>query len=347
MPDPASDAPPARFFLILFQSGLFYDRFGTLNYPVLHKVREKLDIAVETAPEVTEIDLWLESFGGDAHAAYRIFLDLQYRCRKLRVVIPDIAKSAATLLALGTDEIYMAPSAELGPLDAQIEHPDREGVTVSALDVSKALGFLGDFALDYVVKGGKAILGSTGLPRAEVLREFSAFAARFLEPVMTKFDPHLVHRAANQLAVAHHYATKMLNLRRLSDEDKRRKCNTNELVKRLVEDYPAHECVISRDEARDLPLPIKDAEDYDRWVAVKAVCSVYNEGEFSTDESHSFIKVMSDVELGDFLKALNPEDEESPTAQPEGDPHESHTNLQSKDGKPPEVPQTVEEGPVS
>lgn len=77
-----------------------------------------------------------------------MFLDLQYRCRKLRAVVPDYAKSAATLFLLGVDEFFMAPSAELGPLDAQIEYPDREGVTVSALDVSKALGFLGDFAAD-------------------------------------------------------------------------------------------------------------------------------------------------------------------------------------------------------
>lgn len=259
----------SKFFLILLQSGHPRDRLGEVNFRVLRRVQKKLDQFIRTRPEATEIDVWLESPGGDAHIAYRLFLDLQHRCRSLRVVIPDFAKSAATLLTLGMDEIYMAPSAELGPLDAQIEHPDREGVTVSALDVSKALGFLGDFALDYIVKGGNSVLQSTGLSRAEVLREFSRFSARFLEPAVTKLDPHLVHRASKQLAVAHHYAKKMLGLRRLSDEERKRKCDADEIVRHLVEDYPAHECVISRDEARDLPLPVQDAEDYAQWDIAK------------------------------------------------------------------------------
>jgi hypothetical protein len=313
MPDTTNRQPCSRFFLVLFQSGLFRDRLGTIGYPVLHQVQQCLDGVVNTAAETTEIDVWLESMGGDAHTAFRIFLDLRSRCRKMRVVIPDSAKSAATLLALGMDEIYMAPSAELGPLDAQMEHPDREGVTVSALDVSKALGFLGDFALDYIVKGGNSVLQSTGLPRANVLAEFSAFAAKFLEPVMTKFDPHLIHRAAKQLAVAHHYAMQMLNLRRLSDDDKARKCNTNELVKRLVENYPAHECVISREEARDLPLPIKDSECYDRWSQVRDCYRAYQEGTLTIEDSRSYIRVLTDTELNEPADG-SPEEKTNGTA---------------------------------
>lgn len=67
------------------------------------------------------LDFVIQSPGGDGTAA-ETMLDL---CRKhchgtLRVVVPMFAKSAATLIALGADEIVMGETSELGPIDAQI-----------------------------------------------------------------------------------------------------------------------------------------------------------------------------------------------------------------------------------
>jgi membrane-bound ClpP family serine protease len=71
---------------------------------------------------VASLDLVVVSPGGDGTAA-ETMLDL---CRKhctgpLRVAVPSYAKSAATLMALGADEIIMGETSELGPIDAQIE----------------------------------------------------------------------------------------------------------------------------------------------------------------------------------------------------------------------------------
>lgn len=77
-----------------------------------------LEDGIAEPRENVELDLWLESPGGDAHAAYKLALLLRAHASRLRVVIPDYAKSAATLLTLAADEIYVAPVAELGPLDA-------------------------------------------------------------------------------------------------------------------------------------------------------------------------------------------------------------------------------------
>src|SRR5271167_3754909 len=41
--------------------------------------------------------------------------------RKLRVIVPNIAKSAATVLALGADQIVMGYCSELGPIDPQVQ----------------------------------------------------------------------------------------------------------------------------------------------------------------------------------------------------------------------------------
>lgn len=70
---------------------------------------------------VQNLDLVVVSNGGDGITAEKM-LDL---CRKhctglFRVVVPLYAKSAATLLALGADEIVMGETSELGPIDAQI-----------------------------------------------------------------------------------------------------------------------------------------------------------------------------------------------------------------------------------
>jgi hypothetical protein len=37
------------------------------------------------------------------------------------VIVPDSAKSAATLIAIGADEIVMGYCSELGPIDPQVE----------------------------------------------------------------------------------------------------------------------------------------------------------------------------------------------------------------------------------
>jgi hypothetical protein len=45
----------------------------------------------------------------------------------LRVIIPDFAKSAGTLMALGANKILMSDSSELGPIDPQISFDDGQG----------------------------------------------------------------------------------------------------------------------------------------------------------------------------------------------------------------------------
>ena len=72
-----------------------------------------------------ELHLMLRSPGGDGEQAVRAIRVLQSRCSKLVLVIPDIAKSAATLLALGADEIRLGPASDLGPVDPQMQIGDR------------------------------------------------------------------------------------------------------------------------------------------------------------------------------------------------------------------------------
>jgi hypothetical protein len=272
-PKTASSTAATKYYLLLFQQGTDF-----INRQTLRNIQIQLDDMISTAPADTEIDVWVESPGGDAHAAYKLVLDLRQRCRHLQAVVPDYAKSAATLLILGVDKIFMTPAAELGPLDIQIEHPDREGLILSALDVADSLEYLGKTAIDMVISGGGGIVYYTKLRRTEVLQMTLHFMAQFLQPTIAKLDPHLLHQAANQLRIAERYAINMLTKRKLppisADEAKA-------LMDQLIRTYPSHEYVISRDEARDLGLPVENIESYPRWQNVKTVYDNFIQGEES------------------------------------------------------------------
>lgn len=74
-----------------------------------------------------ELDLILHSPGGSAQAAEQIIEYLRTRFDYIRAIVPLQAKSAATMMALGCDEILMGDHSELGPIDPQILVPVPEG----------------------------------------------------------------------------------------------------------------------------------------------------------------------------------------------------------------------------
>lgn len=78
----------------------------------------------------TDLDFLLQTPGGDVDAADKMVRILRKRVGEkgtLRVVVPDCAKSAGTLLALGAHFIVMSDSSELGPIDPQIITRDASG----------------------------------------------------------------------------------------------------------------------------------------------------------------------------------------------------------------------------
>ena len=66
-----------------------------------------------------DLHILLASPGGDGETAVRLVRAAQARCRELTVIVPDQAKSAATLLTLGANHILMGPTSDLGPIDPQ------------------------------------------------------------------------------------------------------------------------------------------------------------------------------------------------------------------------------------
>lgn len=75
------------------------------------------------------LDLLLHTGGGDMDAAEKLISMVRIAVGegRLRVIVPDFAKSAGTLMALGANRILMSDSSELGPIDPQIILADDHG----------------------------------------------------------------------------------------------------------------------------------------------------------------------------------------------------------------------------
>jgi hypothetical protein len=77
----------------------------------------------------TNLDFMLHTPGGDIDAAEKLMVAIRGRVGGawLRVIVPDFAKSAGTLIAIGADEILMGDTSELGPIDPQATATDSDG----------------------------------------------------------------------------------------------------------------------------------------------------------------------------------------------------------------------------
>jgi ClpP class serine protease len=63
----------------------------------------------------------IHTFGGSGDTAEKIVEMCRNHClSEFRVIIPNMAKSAGTLIALGADKIVMGHCSEVGPTDPQI-----------------------------------------------------------------------------------------------------------------------------------------------------------------------------------------------------------------------------------
>ncbi|MGA7088122.1 MAG: hypothetical protein WB116_07610 [Candidatus Dormiibacterota bacterium] len=256
---PAASPESVRYVLLLYHGLDNESPYDELNGPLVTRLRHQFDDVIKEPKSQVEIDVWLESPGGDAHAAYKLGLVLRGKATRLRVVVPDYAKSAATLLTLAADEIYMAPAAELGPLDAQIPREGGLVRVISALDIARSLDDLARTAVDLAIDGGAHALHITRLTRAETLSMMLDFSAKFMEPIVRQMDPALIHWSSTLLDVSVSYGERLLALRNPAT-----KAALPRLPRHLVENYPTHGFVISRDEARDrLQLPVYDLDNYD------------------------------------------------------------------------------------
>ena len=87
--------------------------------PIIH---EHLRALPGTAAD-RRIDLFLHSNGGDSAVPWRLVTLIREFATRFSVLVPHRAFSAATLTALGADEVVMHPMGMLGPIDPTVTTP--------------------------------------------------------------------------------------------------------------------------------------------------------------------------------------------------------------------------------
>jgi hypothetical protein len=187
-----------------------------------------------------ELHLLLRSPGGDGEVAIRLARMAQASCAKFVVVVPDIAKSAATILALGADQIIMAPPSDLGPIDPQVLVPERG--YISAKEVIAAV----DDALN------------------DVHKRPGTYALRSALLGMGNVDATLYQFAKSALGQTREIARQALgsNPRRTQEDVD---ALAEVVADRLITDPHAHSAVVGAAEARAVGLPVTELAPDCRW----------------------------------------------------------------------------------
>jgi Serine dehydrogenase proteinase len=223
---------------------------------------QDLDVATKSAfcgsasglPVNQKIALVVDSPGGDAKSAYQIARFIQKRCGGFTGVVPEYAKSAATLLLLGADKIIVGQNAELGPLDAQIYDDDLER-RLSALDEIQALDRLNAFALQAVDASISYLQRRTKKSINVLLPGVQTFVGSMLRPLFDKIDTVHYTQMSRLLKVAEEYAVRLM-------EPKHGLAKATRIARYFVHEFPSHDFFINVEDAQAAGLDcIEEARD--------------------------------------------------------------------------------------
>lgn len=206
-----------------------------------------------TVDKLQTLDILLDSVGGDIDVTYQLLNFLRDHTSKLRVVVPDYAKSAATFLCLGADEICLTRTAELGPLDAQIPDPRKSGAFMSALDAFKALEYLRQYAMETLDLAVKMILQRSSLTVREALEEARQFVSIVITPLYQQVRPLDLGEYRRILAVGEEYGRRVMGRYSYAG---RQSDDIESIINRIVWSYPSHGFVIDYEEAKELGLNV-------------------------------------------------------------------------------------------
>lgn len=186
--------------------------------------------ALHNVPRGESIDFLLHTRGGDLDVAEKLIFQVQSAVgeARLRVIVPDFAKSAGTLMALGANAIVMSDPSELGPIDPQIVLSDDHGneLTHSVLDY-----------LEAVEEHADALRRNPNDPAAKMMLE--------------KLDPTTVSRFESVRDRARVVAEKQLLRNGIP--------NFTEIANKLIDkrSFPSHGQMINWEDALQLGLNIE------------------------------------------------------------------------------------------
>src|SRR3972149_2180085 len=164
---------------------------------------------------VKKLDIFLVSNGGSGTVPWRLVSLFREFASELGVLIPYRAYSAASLLALGADEIVMHPFAELGPIDPTVSNEfnpldpgTRQRIGISVEDVRAYVTFVketvGITHEDELVKALEALAEKVhplALGNVErFITQSRMIARKILKTHMKSEDEHVIDEIVENMA---------------------------------------------------------------------------------------------------------------------------------------------------
>ncbi len=200
-------------------------------------IPEFIDQLVKVPEGNGRIDLLIESAGGDALVAWRVMSLMREQYQEISALIPYAAFSAATLLSLGCNEIFMGRYGCLGPIDPQISVRKKDGTTdkFAYQDIVSYLDF------------GKEEAGLTE-------QSYTETAFKFL---CEQVEPSVLgsSRRASSLSVT--MGEKLLQTH-MTRADER--IQAASIARKLNESFFSHGHALSRGEAKEIGLTVKEPD---------------------------------------------------------------------------------------
>ena len=188
-----------------------------------------------------DLDLLIHSGGGDLDSAEKIVCMCRDKCKSFRVIIPQYAKSAATLITLAADSILMGYTSELGPIDPQISITLRDGKMLTR----PAYSYL---------EGLKKI--------KDEIKQDPSFITTYL-PLLEQLDPALLHYCQQAIERSKRFAYKWLCKYMCKGDTKKAATIAEKLCD--VAKYLTHGVVIDHKEAKDeLKLEVEFLDPNDK-----------------------------------------------------------------------------------
>ncbi len=200
-------------------------------------------IQLTTAPSNKKACLIICTFGGDPNAAFKIARRLQEKYEKFSLFIDGYCKSAGTLIAVGSDEVIMSGTAELGPLDIQLQKEDEISRQGSSLSINEALRNLKEEAINFFDTMLKN-LNNRRISTRTAAELATIFAIGFVEPILSQIDPIKVGESRRAIRIALDYGD------RLAKERGNLSCLAS--LYKLIFSYPDHGHVIDYKEAQGI-----------------------------------------------------------------------------------------------
>jgi len=203
-------------------------------------IRELLDqlLALPVKP-VERLDLFLCSNGGDSVLPWRLVPIFRQYAKSFAVLVPYHAYSAATILALGANEIVMHPFGVLGPIDPTVTNEFNPRIPP---DSGEIIGISVENVKAYV----NFVKQTVGITHEDELVQMVAILA-------DKVHPLALGNVERFLSQSRMIARKLLNLhmQNVSDRD------IEDIVENLTSKLYFHSHPINRAEAeKELRLPI-------------------------------------------------------------------------------------------